>query len=189
MRAEKTRAARDAYNALSRDVGALLSLWNGHETPATSLGEALATDSLASNRLVELVERSDDVHSTREALVRRLTHFILEDRRVQEAAAAFTSANAEALGALAADSQRDAEVLLQNQIPETMELVAAARRIGAIGASAFGAGFGGSVWAVVERDAARHFPARWLEACRPGCPPDAAAFEAAPAPPLMLLQA
>jgi galactokinase len=189
VRAEKTRAAREAYNALSRDAGALLNLWNAHERRAASLGEALATDALASNRLIELVERLPDARSMREPLVRRLTHFILEDRRVQEAAAAFMSADADALGALAAGSQRDAEVLLQNQIPETMELVAAARRIGAIGASAFGAGFGGSVWAIVERGAAGDFPARWLNACRPACPPGAIAFEAAPAPPLMLVQA
>ena len=168
MRAEKTRAAREAYNALSRDASALLSLWNAHERRAASLGEALATDSLASNRLIELVERSPDASSTREPLVRRLTHFILEDRRVQEAAAAFTSADAEALGALASGSQRDAEVLLQNQIPETMELVAAARRIGAIGASAFGAGFGGSVWAVVERDNGAQFSGT-LARCLPSC--------------------
>jgi galactokinase len=186
VRAEKTGAVRSVYNALSRDASALLQLWNEHEAPAGSLGEALATDALAAKRLAELVERLPDVRS-REPLVRRLTHFVLEDRRVPEAVAAFSSTNAEALAALASESQRDAEALLHNQIPETVELAAAARRLGAIGVSAFGAGFGGSVWAVVERDAVPTFPARWLAACRPAALPDATAFEALPAPPLTLL--
>jgi len=188
VRAEKTRAARDAYNALSRDASALLQLWNAHEATAASLGEALATHPLAAKRLIDLVEESSRTGSTREALTRRLTHFILEDRRVPDAVAAFGSTDASALAELAASSQRDAEALLQNQIPETVELVAAARRLGAIGASGFGAGFGGSVWAVVERDAAPDFPTRWLAACRPACPPDAVAFDASPAPPLMRLE-
>ena len=186
VRAEKTGAARSAYNALSRDASALLQLWNEHEAPAASLAEALATDPLAAKRLVELVERLPEVRS-REPLVRRLTHFVLEDRRVPEAVAAFTSTNAQALGVLASESQRDAEALLHNQIPETIELAAAARRLGAIGASAFGAGFGGSVWAVVDADQAHHFPARWLAACRPAGLPDATAFEASPGPPLTRL--
>ena len=188
VRAEKTRAARDAYNALSRDASALLQLWNAHEATAASLGEALATHPLAAKRLIDLVEESSWTGSTREALTRRLTHFILEDRRVPDAVAAFGSTDASALAELAASSQRDAEALLQNQIPETVELAVAARRLGAIGASPFGAGFGGSVWAVVERDAAPDFPTRWLAACRPACPPDAVAFDASPAPPLMRLE-
>ncbi len=121
--------------------------------------------------------------------MRRLTHFVREDRRVPEAVAAFTSADAAALSALALASQRESEDLLRNQVAETVELAAAARRLGAIAASAFGAGFGGSVWALVERDAAPAFPARWLAACRPACSADATAFEAWPGPPLMELTA
>ena len=153
VRAEKAGAARDAYNALSGDTAALLQLWNGHEPAgsheraAASLGEALAAGAEPEARLVEIIGRSPLPGSRREALVRRLTHFVREDRRVPDAVAAFKSADAAALAALALASQRDAEALLRNQIAETVELAAAARRIGAIAASAFGAGFGGSVWA------------------------------------------
>ena len=39
-----------------------------------------------------------------------------------------------------------------------------ARECGALASSSFGAGFGGSVWALVERDAAVAFAAEWLRA-------------------------
>ena len=189
VRAEKSGAVRDAYNALSRDASALLELWNAHEPTAASLGEALASDSLADARLVELVERSPLDGPRREALVRRLTHFVREDNRVPDVVAAFNSADAAAVAALALESQREAENLLRNQVPETIELAHAARRLGAIAASAFGAGFGGSVWALVERDVAPTFPNRWLAACRPACLSGATAFEAWPGPPLKELTA
>lgn len=52
---------------------------------------------------------------------------------------------------------------LGNQIPETEYLAAAARELGAIAASAFGAGFGGSVWALIGDDALPKFIRRWRE--------------------------
>jgi len=58
-------------------------------------------------------------------------------------------------------SQADAERHLDNQIPETAELARSARALGAIAASAFGAGFGGSVWAMVHSDTAPEFLKRW----------------------------
>ena len=42
-----------------------------------------------------------------------------------------------------------------------MALARAAREHGALAASSFGAGFGGSVWALVERAAAEDFATRW----------------------------
>ena len=187
VRAEKTGGTRDAYNALSRDATALLQIWNTHESAAASLGEALSTGTAAPEHLAGLVQRAFAAGAKRDALTRRLTHFVREDGRVPDALAAFSSGDAVALSGLTEESQRDAELLLENQVTETVELAAAARRLGAIGASAFGAGFGGSVWALVERDTAPDFAARWLAACRPACPPDAIAFEASPGPPAMPL--
>jgi galactokinase len=48
-------------------------------------------------------------------------------------------------------------------VPETIHLAQRARELGAHAASAFGAGFGGSVWAMVDRDDADLFGQRWLE--------------------------
>ena len=50
------------------------------------------------------------------------------------------------------------------QIPETIALVRQARALGAIAASAFGAGFGGSVWALVASTQADVFRHRWADA-------------------------
>jgi galactokinase len=51
--------------------------------------------------------------------------------------------------------------LLGNQVPATMALARSARELGALAACSFGAGFGGSVWALVDRGIAGDFAARW----------------------------
>lgn len=66
-----------------------------------------------------------------------------------------------ALGALVDRSQSLAELVLRNQVPETIHLAHEARAQGAIAASAFGAGFGGAVWAMIPRDDADRFMAAW----------------------------
>ena len=66
-----------------------------------------------------------------------------------------------ALGALVDRSQSLAENVLRNQVPETIHLARAAREQGALAASAFGAGFGGAVWAMVPRADAGRFVAAW----------------------------
>jgi galactokinase len=94
----------------------------------------------------------------------RLRHFNAEDARVIEAADAFANADIARIGELAAASQRDADALLGNQVPETRDLVALALAQGAHAASSFGAGWGGSVWALVENATAEAFAARWIDA-------------------------
>jgi galactokinase len=66
-----------------------------------------------------------------------------------------------ALGALVDRSQWLAERVLGNQVRETVFLARSARENGALAASAFGAGFGGAVWALVLRDDATRFVAGW----------------------------
>jgi galactokinase len=70
------------------------------------------------------------------------------------------------LGALVERSQRLAETVLVNQIPETMFLAREARSLGAVAASAFGAGFGGAVWAMVSKSDHQQFMERWASAYR-----------------------
>ena len=69
--------------------------------------------------------------------------------------------NVSAIGELVAQSQDNAERALRNQIPETIHLARRARELGAAAASAFGAGFGGSVWALVPREEVAGFIERW----------------------------
>ena len=67
------------------------------------------------------------------------------------------------IGELVDRSQRLAEEGLRNQIPETIFLARNARDLGAIASSAFGAGFGGSVWALVYKNDSENFTAEWRQ--------------------------
>jgi galactokinase len=80
---------------------------------------------------------------------------------VPAAAAAFEAGNAATFGDTVARSHAGAERFLGNQVPETIGLAASARALGAIAASAFGAGFGGSVWALVPAGQADGFRSSW----------------------------
>lgn len=182
---EKGGAAQAAYNALASGAAVLLELWNQSEPPAASLGAALASQPSAAGRLRTIVRASTIPGWTPEALDRRLQHFVNEDARVPVTVRAFREADGPALAALAAASQHDAESLLGNQIPETVMLAALARECGALAARSFGAGFGGSAWALVHAADAVAFAASWLSAYRaqrPAAP--AVAFLATPGPPL-----
>ena len=96
----------------------------------------------------------------------------------------------EEFGRLAAESQADAELLLANQVPETSALVRVARDAGAVAARSFGAGFGGSAWAMIESAGGkddRQFLDRWMSAYRNTCPEASAhsvAFVSKPGPPV-----
>jgi galactokinase len=83
-----------------------------------------------------------------------------------------------AFGRLVARSHHLAETKLKNQIAETIALAESARSNGAIAASAFGAGFGGSVWALVRAEDATRFVESWRSAYLQsfGAQRDAAAF-------------
>jgi len=61
-------------------------------------------------------------------------------------------------------SQELTDRLLGNQVPETRDLARLAREQGALAASAFGAGFGGSVWALTSDRQAEEFTERWRRA-------------------------
>lgn len=188
--AEKAGRAQSLYNRASLSVRALIDLWRAHIGPVGSLTEALTGDPGAEARLRALIDRHAGGEWPRELLHIRLTHFAREYPRVSEAAAAFAAADRARIAALAASSHDDADKLLGNQIPETNALVALAVQRGAIGASAFGGGFGGSVWALIEEaDAAavRQFGEQWITAYRAAFPQRAALstwFPARPAAPL-----
>ncbi len=164
VHADKAGSVRDRYNRASLAVRALVAIWNAEHpaTPAMSLAAALDSHADAEGQLRAAVLRSDPEGFTREDLDRRLTQFVHETARVPLAAAAFANADFAELHRLAAASQDGAERLLGNQIPETVALVAMACEEGAFAASAFGAGFGGSVWAVVPASGADAFGAAWM---------------------------
>jgi galactokinase len=184
--AQKIGPAQEQYNSLSRRARTLLELWNGSQTPQRSLSDALEASATAEEQMRALIRRHGE--STGE-LERRLDQFIREDRRVSEALEAVRAVDRSRLGELADASQADAERLLGNQVPETIALARAARELGAFAASSFGAGFGGSVWALVDRDGADGFAGRWLSdyQSRYQAGTTATTFLARPGPPLTRL--
>jgi galactokinase len=188
--ARKTGEAKDAYNRLSASVRQLLDLWNRSETPQPSLGAALDSTPDAAGRLRDLIAAHVAPPASTE-LEARLAHFAGEHDRVLKAVEAFTAVDSTALGELARASQEDAERLLGNQVAETSALTRQARDLGAFAASSFGAGFGGSVWALVAKNDAAGFAARWLSAYRDRFPTreSATVFVAPPGPGLTTLGA
>ncbi len=171
VRAEKTGTAREAYNAASAAVGEIV------RRARASLGSHERT--LAGLVRVEGVEAVLKTVADSPALARRLEHFLAESERLVPAGARAVAADdAETLGVVAAESHRLASDLLGNQVPQTNHLVASARRLGAPAASAFGAGFGGSVWALLPRPDAEEFARDWLDEYRDSFRTEAEAAEA-----------
>lgn len=152
--AQKTEGARAHYNRLATDAAALVHAWReAHPVDPRPLGRLVRDGALRGWRPPD-------------PLRARLDHFIAEDTRVTDASAAFARADISAIGELAEASFQDADRLLHNQTAETRALVEIARSIGAPAASPFGAGWGGSVWALVPQSDADPLLGAWLGAYR-----------------------
>ena len=178
VRAEKAGAARERYNRAALLMEEVLRLWREAGGEGTSAGAVIASGPGALARLRGVVERSRSPLAPPEELLRRLDHFAAEAFEIVPAAAeALAARRLEEFGALVDRSQALAESHLGNQVAETVHLARAARTLGAAAASAFGAGFGGSVWALVEEGAAPEFLARWREDYVRGFPERAAESE------------
>jgi galactokinase len=155
VRAPKTGSARAAYNRASDAMVRVAQAWrNQHPDDLRPIGQLVRA-----GEPVTALALPDDLRV-------RLEHFIAEDARVPLALDAFARGDVAEVGRLAHASQRDAERLLGNQVPQTGEMVSLARDCGAAAASGFGAGWGGSVWALVETVHAPTFLDRWLRAYR-----------------------
>ena len=161
--AEKTGAAREKYNAASRRASVLVGLWRqktGRDDPY--LAAVLASGDDAAVELADLAARSNREDFDAQSLGSRLEQFVAESTEIIPAAGdALAAGNMEEFGRQADRSQDLSERFLGNQVPETIYLAARAREFGASAASAFGAGFGGSVWALVEENHMDTFLKRW----------------------------
>ena len=160
--AEKTGAAQELYNRASGRASALVSIWQQHTGGAQKhLAPILGSAPDAGDRLRQLVARSPGDEFTAQELATRLDHFIAESELIPQAGDALAAGDLDRFGQLVDRSQELTESLLQNQIPETVSLARSARSCGARAASAFGAGFGGSVWSLVDVDECPAFLEAW----------------------------
>lgn len=185
VRAAKTGAARARYNRLSDLAATAAARWRaatGGDAP--HLGAIAAAGPAAVARLLEIGESAPGPGGA-DPLSARVRHFLAESNEIVPAATdALAAGDLDRFGGLVDRSQALADRLLGNQVPETRRLAAEARRLGAVAASAFGAGFGGSVWALIPRDDAPDFLRRWRRAFeRAGGRPSAPWFHTPAGPP------
>ncbi|MBI1966898.1 MAG: galactokinase [Gemmatimonadetes bacterium] len=166
--AEKTGAALEKYNHAARTTATILDLWRRASGRAdATLAAAITAMPDAPARIRLMLQEV--------ALRDRFEQFLEESTEVVPAAgAALARGDRAGFGRLVDYSMDLATRLLGNQIPETVLLARAARDLGAVAASAFGAGFGGSVWALIPADAVEGFRARWSGAFHANFPAAAA---------------
>ena len=167
--ARKTGEARDDYNRASRVAGQVFERWlevTGRRDE--SLAAAISSSDDAAERLRAMLSGDQE-------LLDRFDQFLEESTRlVPTAADQLERGDLEGFGVTVARSQDLAGRLLRNQVPETEALVRTARELGAWAASAFGAGFGGSAWALIEQSRGRAFLDQWQNAYADACPSVAA---------------
>jgi len=161
--AEKTGAAREKFNRASGLARAAVETWNratGRNDPHLAAAVQSSPEAASGIRVVLRNARSD--YASSDELLNRFEQFYAENERVLPLAGkALAEGNLDLFGRCVDESQDLAERLLGNQVPETIWLARSARQIGAAAASGFGAGFGGSVWALVRTADAPAMLAEW----------------------------
>ena len=166
VRATKTGNVQAQYNRAADSLRWLVRQWNGltYRNDPT-LAAALASNAEAPARLATIAAEAKGAPVPTEYLVKRLAQFREEcDIIVPGVADALRTRDFTRLGTLVDRSQALAEEAIENQVEETISLARLARERGAVAASAFGAGFGGAVWAMVARDGAEAFSNAWRAA-------------------------
>jgi galactokinase len=164
--APKTGSALEQYNATAARASTVMDVWRAATGDATPTLGALVDGS--PERITELrrvLAASSGARFDARSLLDRAEQFLEESTDIIPAAGdALARGDLTALGGLVDRSQRNVERWLGNQVPETVMLARGARALGAVAASAFGAGFGGSVYAVVPETDAEQFRGAWSRA-------------------------
>ncbi len=177
--ADKSGDAQDKYNRLSLAATVMLDLWRratGRDDATLFAAATHAPD--APDRMRRVFSLSSTPLFSSQVLLGRFEQFLQETTAIIPAVAdAFASGQFAAVGALVDRSQAAAERLLGNQTRETIALARLARELGALAASAFGGGFGGSVWALLPVEDAQAFRSRWAESYARAFPAAAARAE------------
>jgi len=186
VRSRKTGPQREVYNRLSLSTRLILDRWrqaSGSQAP--TLAAAVAEPG-APAAIRDLLAHTAEPGFPEGFLVGRFRQFVAESVEIIPAAsAALAGGDLVEFGLQVDRSQLEAEAGLGNQVPETIYLARQARALGARAASAFGAGFGGSVWAMVEDGGCERFSRELMEGYRrefPAAARRARCFTTQPAP-------
>lgn len=177
--ASKTSNALHRYNEASLAVSEILKLWNeaaGRHDGC--LADATGAKAECADRIRAIIRSSQSAGFTPQRLLERFEQFVAESYDIiPHVTEAFARRDLVAVGELVDRSQHNVETLLGNQIPETIALAQSARELGADAASAFGAGFGGSVWALTSVSDAEAFAKAWSDVYSQDYPVAAATSE------------
>jgi galactokinase len=171
VEATKTANAQQQYNRASDVTRALLATWNastGHS--AATLADALACTPFALGELAEIASEPIGEFDAR-TLTTRLMQFVEEsEKHVPMAGNALHDREYSEFGTIVERANYFGELALENHVPETTHLERSAVKFGAVAASAFGAGFGGAVWAMARATEADVFVERWSSDYRAAFP-------------------
>lgn len=157
VKARKTGEAKEDYNNASRRAAEVARLYSlDLDEHYAHLGAMMAAPHFDLESLRWAIV-DDDLWDRFQQFEREMDHVL------PSAVRAIRQQDWSLFGAVSTESQKMAAEWLHNQVPETNALVASAMKLGALGASSFGAGFGGAVWALVDRSNMGLFSAAWQQ--------------------------
>jgi galactokinase len=164
VRAEKTGGAQQWYNDTATLASEAAAFWRQATGRSdANLAQAIASPGFTFERMLNALRRHENTEWAAR-LATRFQHFHQEDQEIIPTALdALAAEDVSGFAEAVRRSQEGAERLLGNQIDETTALVRMAHDCGAAAASAFGAGFGGSVWALTQENHAKVLCNEWSE--------------------------
>jgi galactokinase len=170
--AQKTGEAKHLYNRASRLAAASAKVWSQHSGAAANhLASALMVCKGDPEPIREAMSVVSHREFSSEELLDRFNHFYAESELIVPAAGdALLNRDLAEFGAQVDRSQDLGSRLLKNQVPELQSLARIARDLGAHAASSFGAGFGGSVWALADKDGINDLCSEWQARYREAYP-------------------
>ena len=165
VRAEKTKEAMEKYNLASRRAALAVGAFNHiYGKKLRNLGEVEA-ETRKDGAGAWLEKLGEATRGDKELdLPGRIRQFLLEERETTpQAIHGLLWRDLGLFGGAVSASHETSGRLLWNIVPEVDFLQKTALSLGAAGASGFGAGFGGSVFAVIRADEAARFTASWRQ--------------------------
>jgi len=158
--AEKTKTAMREYNRLSGRASLCVEALNRVYSNSKRLLREFYSD-IGSERRAD--RAFGDLAGVDEDIAERAYQFFREEQIMERAVVSVRNRNIAEYGRLINESHELSKLYLKNIVEEVDFLKESANRLGAYGATGFGAGFGGSCYAVVDRPGADGFIQKWRE--------------------------
>jgi len=158
-KAEKTKDAMAKYNRLSGDASQAVQALNR----ANGTEYTLLRDFFPETSFRERTEAAMDQLKSDKSLFTRAYQFFREREIIFEAVECLKESKMETYGRLINESHDLSREYLKNIADEVDYLQQIANEIGALGATGFGGGFGGSCYALVQVSQAEDFMDQWSE--------------------------